>query len=92
MKDSSTTHDTAIVTNKPTELIISETANVIGDVVLSIGEASYTINIDTLKNGLYSIGTGDELSYTQGVGFTFTIKNDKTLEKELHIAYTVDKK
>ena len=92
LKDSSTTHDTAIVTNKPTELIISETANVIGDVVLSIGEASYTINIDTLKNGLYSIGTGDELSYTQGVGFTFTIKNDKTLEKELHIAYTVDKK
>ena len=92
LKDSSTTHDTAVVTNKPTELIISEAANVIGDVVLSIGETSYTINIDTLKNGAYSLGTGDELSYTQGVGFTFTIRNDKTLEKELHIAYTVDKK
>ena len=92
LKDSSTTHDTAIVTNKPTELIISEAANVIGDVVLSIGETSYTINIDTLKNGAYSLGTGDELSYTPGVGFTFTIRNDKTLEKELHIAYTVDKK
>ena len=92
LKDSSTTHDTAIVTNKPTELIISETATVKGDVVLSIGDTSYTINIDTLKNGVYSLGTGDELSYTQGVGFTFTIKNDKTLEKELHIAYTVDKK
>ena len=92
LKDSSTTHDTAVVTNKPTELIISETAIVKGDVVLSIGDTSYTINIDTLKNGVYSLGTGDELSYTQGVGFTFTIKNDKTLEKELHIAYTVDKK
>ena len=92
LKDSSTTRDTAIVTNKPTELIISETATVIGDVVLSIGETSYTINIDTLKNGAYSLGTRDELSYTPGVGFTFTIKNDKTLEKELHIAYTVDKK
>lgn len=92
LKDSSTTHDTAIVTNKPTELQISETATVKGDVVLSIGETSFTINIDTLKNGAYSLGTGDELSYTQGVGFTFTIKNDKTLEKELHIAYTVDKK
>ena len=92
LKDSSTTHDTAIVTNKPTELQISETATVKGDVVLSIGETSFTINIDTLKNGAYSLGTGDELSYTQGVGFTFTIRNDKTLEKELHIAYTVDKK
>lgn len=92
LKDSSTTHDTAIVTNKPTELQISETATVKGDVVLSIGETSFTINIDTLKNGAYSLGTGDELSYTPGVGFTFKIKNDKTLEKELHIAYTVDKK
>ena len=92
LKDSSTTHDTAIVTNKPTELQISETATVKGDVVLSIGETSYTINIDTLKNGAYSLVTGDELSYTPGVGFTFTIRNDKTLEKELHIAYTVDKK
>ena len=92
LKDSSTTHDTAIVTNKPTELQISETATVKGDVVLSIGETSFTINIDTLKNGAYSLGTGDELSYTPGVGFTFTIRNDKTLEKELHIAYTVDKK
>ena len=71
---------------------IVETATVKGDVVLSIGETSYTINIDTLKNGAYSLVTGDELSYTPGVGFTFTIKNDKTLEKELHIAYTVDKK
>ena len=92
LKDSSTTHDTAIVTNKPTELQISETATVKGDVVLSIGETSFTINIDTLKNGAYSLGTGDELSYTPGVGFTFTIRNDKTLKKELHIAYTVDKK
>ncbi len=92
LKDSSTTHDTAVVTTKPTKLKIVETANVIGDVVLSIGETSYTINIDTLKNGAYSLGTGDELSYTQGVGFTFTIRNDKTLEQELHIAYTVDKK
>lgn len=92
LKDSSTTHDTAVVTNKPTELQISETATVKGDVVLSIGETSFTINIDTLKNGAYSLGTGDELSYTPGVGFTFKIKNDKTLEKELHIAYTVDKK
>ena len=92
LKDSSTTHDTAVVTTKPTKLKIVETATVKGDVVLSIGETSDTINIDTLKNGVYSLGTGDELSYTPGVGFTFTIKNDKTLEKELHIAYTVDKK
>ena len=92
LKDSSTTHDTAVVTTKPTKLKIVETATVKGDVVLSIGETSYTINIDTLKNGAYSLVTGDELSYTPGVGFTFTIKNDKTLEKELHIAYTVDKK
>lgn len=92
LKDSSTTHDTAVVTNKPTELQISETATVKGDVVLSIGDISYTINIDTLKNGVYSLGTRDELSYTPGVGFTFTIKNDETLKKELHIAYTVDKK
>ena len=92
LKDSSTTHDTAVVTTKPTKLKIVETATVKGDVVLSIGETSDTINIDTLKNGAYSLVTGDELSYTPGVGFTFTIKNDKTLEKELHIAYTVDKK
>lgn len=92
LKDSSTTNSSAVTSTSPTKLTIAETANVIGDVVLSIGETSYTININTLKNGVYSLGTGDKLSYTQGVGFTLEVISTDTFKKELKIKYTVDKK
>ena len=92
LKDSSTTNSSAVTSTSPTTLTIAETANVIGDVVLSIGETSYTININTLKNGVYSLGTGDKLSYTQGVGFTLEVISTDTFKKELKIKYTVDKK
>ena len=93
LKDSSTTHSTAITSTLPAVLTIKETATVKGDVVLSIGDKSYTYSIDKLvKPGITIEEAGVILSYEQGDGFTLTIEKKETLEQELHIAYTVDKK
>ncbi len=91
LKDSSTTHSNAITSTSPAVLTIPETANVIGNVVLSIGETSYTYDVNELI-GSTILPTGDVLKYVQGVGFTLEVKDPATFEKELHIAYTVDKK
>ena len=91
LKDSSTTHSNAITSTSPAVLTIPETANVIGDVVLSIGGTSYTYDVNELI-GSTILPTGDVLKYVQGVGFTLEVKDPATFEKELHIAYTVDKK
>ena len=91
LKDSSTTHSNAITSTSPAVLTIAETANVIGDVVLSIGGTSYTYDVNELI-GSITLPTRDVLKYIQGVGFTLEVKEPATFEKELHIAYTVDKK
>ena len=91
MKDSSTIHSNAITSTSPAVLTIPETANVIGDVVLSIGGTSYTYDVNELI-GSITLPTRDVLKYIQGVGFTLEVKEPATFEKELHIAYTVDKK
>ena len=91
LKDSSTTHSNAITSTSPAVLTIAETANVIGNVVLSIGGTSYTYDVNELI-GSTILPTGDVLKYVQGVGFTLEVKDPATFEKELHIAYTVDKK
>ena len=91
LKDSSTTHSNAITSTSPAVLTIPETANVIGDVVLSIGGTSYTYDVNELI-GSTILPTKDVLKYVQGVGFTLEVKDPATFEKELHIAYTVDKK
>ena len=91
LKDSSTIKSNVSTSTSPAVLTVSETANVMGDVVLSMNETTYTYSVSELM-GSAILPTGDVLKYTPGVGFTLTINNKDTFEKELHLAYTVDKK
>ena len=91
LKDSSTVYSNVSTSTSPAVLTIAEIANVIGNVVLSMDGTSYTYSVNELM-GSAILPTGDVLKYTPGVGFTLTINNKDTFEKELHLAYTVDKK
>ena len=68
----------------PVTINIPETKTIISDIQVKIGNGTptaYTLN--KLRNGI------DGLKYTDGVGFTWTITDINTLNKELYISYTV---
>ena len=68
----------------PVTINIPETKTIISDIQVKIGNGTptaYTLN--ELRNGI------DGLKYTDGVGFTWTITDINTLNKELYISYTV---
>ena len=68
----------------PVTINIPETKTIISDIQVKIGNGTptaYTLN--ELRNGI------EGLKYTDGVGFTWTITDINTLNKELYISYTV---
>ena len=91
LKESLPTSHTIVVTSEsPAVLEIPETANIIGDVILTIGGTDYKFTSQQLKAGSVTLATKDVLSYTAGTGFTFKVNNANTMEAELHLQYTVE--
>ena len=93
LKESLPTSHTIVVTSEsPAVLEIPETANIIGDVILTIGGKDYKFTSQELKTkGSVTLSTtGDVLSYTAGTGFTFKVNNANTMQAELHLQYTVE--
>ncbi len=91
LKESLPTSHTIVVTSEsPAVLEIPETANIIGDVILTIGGTDYKFTSQQLKAGSVTLSTKDVLSYTAGTGFTFKVNNANTMQAELHLQYTVE--